>query len=227
MYQDCTREMGKADSEDVDNDDDDHDHNQHSHHTGLSKRDHVKVHLGARKIEFISTAIVCAVFAASFAHLEYYYIKDPALQISNGEVVVEDSNFDRSRETKPLVGNMYQYHLFPMLFIFILISFAALWDDMMFKLLGRHKRVKAAFLGIANLIAAILIEDFAWFANRFAVPLESDPKGGMLMQATDWTSMHMGYIDFGSFVLPGWYLLALGLATLAYYGAFRKHDSLR
>jgi hypothetical protein len=199
----------------------------HEDHSGLSKRDHIKEHLGARKIEFISTAIICAVFAVSFAHLEYYYIKDPALQISNGQVVVTDDNFDRSRETEPILGNMYQYHLFPMLFIFVLISFAALWDDMMFKLLGRHKRVKAALLGIANLITAILVEDFAWFANRFAVPLESDPKGGQLMQASDWTSMHLGYVDLGSFVFPGWYLLALALATLAYYGAFRRHDRLR
>jgi hypothetical protein len=193
-------------------------------HGGQSKRDHIRMQLGARKIEFISTALVSVIFAASFAHLEYYYIKDPALQISNGEVIVNDSNFDRSRETEPIIGNMYQYHLFPMLFIFVLISFAALWDDMLFKLLGRHKRIKAAFLGVANLITAILVEDFAWFANRLAVPLESDPKGGLLMQGSDWTSMHLGYIDLGSFVLPGWYLLALGLATLAYYGAFRGHD---
>ena len=161
----------------------------------------------------------------SFGDLAWWEVfKDPALQISNGEVIVSDSNFDRSRETEPIIGNMYQYHLFPMLFIFVLISFAALWDDMLFKLLGMHKRIKAAFLGVANLITAILVEDFAWFANRLAVPLGSDPKGGLLMQASDWTSMHLGYIDLGSFVLPGWYLLALGLATLAYYGAFRRHD---
>ncbi|HEY7733608.1 MAG TPA: hypothetical protein VIB07_02325 [Nitrososphaera sp.] len=193
-------------------------------HGRQSKRDHIRMQLGARKIEFISTALVSVIFAASFAHLEYYYIKDPALQISNGEVIVNDSNFDRSRETEPIIGNMYQYHLFPMLFIFVLISFAALWDDMLFKLLGRYRRIKAAFLGVANLITAILVEDFAWFANRLAVPLESDPKGGLLMQGSDWTSMHLGYIDLGSFVLPGWYLLTLGLATLAYYGAFRRHD---
>ncbi len=198
----------------------------HGDRSGHSKRDHIKEHLGARKIEFISTAIICVVFAASFAHLEYYYIKDPALQVSYGEVIVTDSNFDRSRETEPILGNMYQYHLFPMLFIFVLISFVALWDDILFKLLGRHNRIKAAVLGIANLITAILVEDFAWFANRLALPLESDPKGGLLMQASDWTSKHMGYIDFGSFVLPGWYLVALGLATIGYYGAFRKHDRL-
>ena len=80
----------------------------HEDHSGLSTRDHIKEHLGARKIEFISTAIICVVFAISFAHLEYYYIKDPALQISNGEVLVTDSNFDRSRETELIVGNMYQ-----------------------------------------------------------------------------------------------------------------------
>jgi hypothetical protein len=162
----------------------------------------------------------------SFAHLEYYYIKDPALQLSNGEAVGQN-NFDRSRETKPLFGNMYQYHLFPMLFIFILISFAALWDDMSFKLLGRHKRLKALVLGIANLTTAILVEDFAWFVNRYLVPLSGDPKAHKLMQLSDWTSIHLGAIDLDSFVIPNWYLIALVLATLAYYSAFRKHDKLR
>ncbi len=196
-------------------------------HGHLSKREHIAKQLGARKIEFIATAVVCVVFAISFAHLEYYYIKDPALQISNGKVAVTDSNFDRSRETEPVIGNMYQYHLFPMLFIFVLISFAALWDDMSFKLLGRHKRIKAAFIGVANLITAIVVEDFAWFANRWAVPLESDPKGGLLMQYSDWTSMHMGAIDLGSFVIPVWYLVAIAVATLAYYGGFRKHNRIQ
>jgi hypothetical protein len=191
----------------------------------LSHREHIVKHLGARRIEFIATAVICAIFAVSFAHLEYYYIKDPALQISNGKVEVsDDANFDRSRETKPIIGNMYQYHLFPMLFIFVLISFAALWDDMTFKLLGRHKRIKALMLGSANLIAAILIEDFAWFVNRWLVPLADDPKGGMLMQFSDWTSMHLGAIDIGSFVIPNWYIVALALVALAYYGAFRKHN---
>ena len=162
----------------------------------------------------------------SFAHLEYYYIKDPALQISNGRVEVNDANFDRSRETKPIIGNMYQYHLFPMLFIFILISFVALWDDMAFKLLGRRRRIKALMLGFANLIAAITIEDLAWFVNRALVPLADDPKGFQLMQFSDWTSMHLGAIDTGSFVIPNWYIVSLALIILLYYGAFRKHDEV-
>jgi hypothetical protein len=190
----------------------------------MSYREHIVRQLGARRIEFISTAIICAVFAVSFAHLEYYYIKDPALQISNGRVEVNDANFDRSRETKPIIGNMYQYHLFPMLFIFILISFVALWDDIAFKLLGRHKRIKALMLGFANLIAAITIEDLAWFVNRALVPLADDPKGFQLMQFSDWTSMHIGAIDTGSFVIPNWYIVSLVLITLLYYWAFRKHD---
>ena len=113
-----------------DNDDDDsidsiehisssrhHDHHNPGHHDHLSSRERIRKHLGARRIEFISTAVICVIFAVSFAHLEYYYIKDPALQISNGKVQVIDPNFDRSRETEPIIGNMYQYHLFPMLFI--------------------------------------------------------------------------------------------------------------
>jgi hypothetical protein len=47
---------------------------------------------------------------------------------------------------------------------------------MSFNLLGRHKRLKALFLGIANLISAILVEDFAWFVDRYLVPLAGDPK---------------------------------------------------
>ncbi|HZC88400.1 MAG TPA: hypothetical protein VE199_02185 [Nitrososphaera sp.] len=193
-------------------------------HSSLSSREHVKAHISPRKIEFISTIVVTVVFAISFAHLEYYYIKDPALQVTNGKVQAQNPS-EISRATHPIIGNMYQYHLFPMLFIFVLISFAALWDDMTFKLLGKHKRIKAAYLGFANLITAITVEDFAWFVNRWVAPLESDPKGGLLMQASDWSSIHLGAINVGSFVIPNWYLIAIVIALLAYYGAFRKHGA--
>ena len=199
--------------------------NDQDHHH-LTKLEHISAHLDARKIEFITTAVICVIFAISFAHLEYYYIKDPALQISNGKVQVDDPNFDRSRETKPIIGNLYQYHLFPMLFIFILISFAALFDDMTFRLFGKGKRIKAFFLGCANLIAAIIVEDFAWFVNRAVLPLQDDPKGGQLMQSSDWTSMHLGALDVGSFVVPTWYIVAIALAAGAYYIAFSKHDNV-
>jgi hypothetical protein len=96
---------------------------------------------------------------------------------------------------------------------------------MTFKLLGKHKRIKAAYLGFANLITAITVEDFAWFVNRWVAPLESDPKGGLLMQASDWSSIHLGAINVGSFVIPNWYLIAIVIALLAYYGAFRKHGA--
>jgi hypothetical protein len=111
-------------------------------------REYIRKQLGARRLEYIITAVICVVFAFCFAHLEYYYIKDPALQISNGKVLGTHSEIDRSREVKPIIGNMYQYHLFPMLFIFILISFAALFDDMTFKLFGKKKRRKAFSLAV-------------------------------------------------------------------------------
>ena len=201
------------------------DHQSHRHRR-LGSRERISQQLGARRIEFISTAVIGVIFAVSFAHLEYYYIKDPALQMSNGKVQVLDPNFDRSRETEPIIGNMYQYHLFPMLFIFVLISFAALFDDMTFRLFGKSKRKQAFFLGLANLITAITVEDFAWFVNRWLVPLKDDPKGEQLMQFSDWTSMHLGALDVGgNFVIPYWYLIAIAAATVAYYVAFRKHDT--
>jgi hypothetical protein len=45
--------------------------------------------------EFILTTVIALVFAVCFAHLEYSYIKE--------------------REAQPVIGNMYMYHLFPML----------------------------------------------------------------------------------------------------------------
>ena len=44
------------------------------------------------------------------------------------------------------------------------------------------------------------------------------------MQYPDWTSMHIGAINVGNFVIPLWYVLARGSATFAYYAAFRKYD---
>lgn len=176
--------------------------------------------IGIRRTEFISTVIVCIIFAVSFAHLEYYYIKDPALEISNGKV--QSTFSEQSRETQPIIGNMYQYHIFPMLLIFIMISFVALFDDMTFKHLGHHSRIEAFFLGIGNLITAIVIEDFAWFVNRLLVPLESDPNGGLLMQFSDWTSKHLSAIDVGQFVIPIWYLIAIALVAISYFIAFRE-----
>ena len=46
------------------------------------------------------------------------------------------------------------------------------------------------------------------------------------MQYSDWTSKHVGAIGVGNFVIPVWYLSAIGLATIAYYAAFRRHDKL-
>jgi hypothetical protein len=80
-----------------------------------------------------------------------------------------------AEKQKPLIGNLYQYHLFLMLFIFILISFAALSDDMTFKLFGKRKRKKGFFLGCANLIAATTVEEFCMVCTSisFAITRQS------------------------------------------------------
>jgi hypothetical protein len=96
-------------------------------------------------------------------------------------------------------------------------SYSFLFDGMTFKLFGKRKRKNSSFLGCANLLAAIAVEDFAWFVHKSALSLQDDPKGGTLMQFSDWTSMHLGALDAGSFVLPCYYVIAIVIATSAYF----------
>ena len=93
-------------------------------------------------------------------------------------------------------------------------------------MLHRRKRKKGLFLGCANLLAAITVEDFAWFVHKSALSLQDDPKGGTLVQFSDWTSMHLGALDAGSFVVPSCYIIAIATATSAYFFPFRKHNKI-
>jgi hypothetical protein len=61
------------------------------------------------------------------------------------------------------MGGLYSYHVFPMIVIFILVGFGPFSDSVSFNILERHERRKAASLGVANVISAILVEDFVWF----------------------------------------------------------------
>ena len=47
------------------------------------------------------------------------------------------------------------------------------------------------------------------------------------MQFSDWTSIHLGAINFGGFVIPNWYLVGIVLASTAYYIAFRGHNLMQ
>ena len=113
-----------------------------------------------------------------------------------------------------------------MIVIFILVGFGPFFDSISFNILGKHERRIVASLGIANLLSAILVEDFTWFFYRWWLPLDNDPKKGLLIQASDWTTknlggLHIPHVDLvGSFVIPVsvhycyyycWYLLLLGL----------------
>jgi hypothetical protein len=63
---------------------------------------------------------------------------------------------------------------------------------------------------------------------RWWLPLDNDPKKGLLMQASDWTTKNLGYISiphayqFGNFVIPYWYVIAIIIAGIFYYYAFKK-----
>ena len=62
---------------------------------------------------------------------------------------------------------------------------------------------------------------------RLWLLLDNDPQKGLLMQASDWTTKNLGvlYIPhinlFGSFVIPYWYIIAIAIAGMFYYYAFR------
>ena len=63
---------------------------------------------------------------------------------------------------------------------------------------------------------------------RWWLPLDNDPKKGMLIQASDWTTKNLGGLPiphvglFGSFVIPYSYIIAIVIAGMFYYFAFKK-----
>ena len=180
--------------------------------------------LKRRNISFIASATLVIIFAVSYGYLEYYYINDP-VQGKTENLAVKGGDH---RVATPIIGGLYSYHIFPMMILFVLIAFTPFFDSISFNILGRHKRRKTFSLGIAGVITAILVEDFAWFFYRWSLPLDNDPKKGLLMQASDWTVKNLGGISlpsidgFHAFVIPYWYLVAIGLASLFYYYSFRK-----
>jgi hypothetical protein len=50
-----------------------------------------------------------------------------------------------------------------MMVIFILVGFGPFFDRISFNILGKHEMRKAASLGVANVIFAMLVEDSTWF----------------------------------------------------------------
>ena len=173
---------------------------------------------------FISSSLVM-LFAVRYGYLEYYYINDPDAG--------KDCQFNSRRKypscSTPILGDLYSYHVFPMLVIFILVGFGPFFDSHSFNILGRHERRKSASLGVASVISAILVEDFAWFFFRWGLPLDNDPKRGMLMQVGLDNTHNIGGLtilkssSFGSgFVIPYWYIIAGIIAGFFFYYAFKK-----
>lgn len=176
------------------------------------------------RVSFIAASGLLVIFAVSYGYLEYYYINDP-VQGKTENLTVKEGN---RRVTVPLIGGIYSYHIFPMMVIFILVAFGPFFDSVSFNILGRHRRRKTLSLGLAGVVTALLVEDFSWFFYRWWLPLDSDPQKGLLMQASDWTVRTLGGVQlqlpapFYNIVLPYWYLIALMIAGLAYYYAFRS-----
>lgn len=197
---------------------------RHLKKDGFEKRDSPTELLRRTRISFLVTCGLLIVFAVSYGYLEYYYINDPILGKTANLTVKGGTH----RVAIPIIGGLYSYHVYPMMIIFILVGFGPFFDSVSFNILGRHERRKAASLGVANVISAMLVEDFTWFFYRWWLPLDNDPKKGLLMQASDWTTKSLGYIYiphtnlFGNFVIPYWYIIAIIVAGLFYYYAFKR-----
>ncbi len=176
------------------------------------------------RISFLLTSSLVIIFAVSYGYLEYYYINDP-VQGKTANLTVKSGTH---RVATPIIAGLYSYHIFPMIVLFILVGFGPFFDSISFNILGKHERRKAASLGFANVLSAILVEDFTWFFYRWWLPLDNDPKRGLLMQASDWTTknlsgLHIPHVDFiGSFVIPYWYMIVIIVAGVFYYFAFKK-----
>jgi hypothetical protein len=176
------------------------------------------------RVSFLITSSLVITFAVSYGYLEYYYINDP-IQGKTANLTVKSGTH---RVATPIIAGLYSYHIFPMIVIFILVGFGPFFDSISFNILGWHERRKAASLGVANVLSAILVEDFTWFFYRWWLPLDNDPKKGLLIQASDWTTknlggLHIPHVDlFGSFVVPYWYIIVIIIAGIFYYFAFKK-----
>jgi hypothetical protein len=82
---------------------------------------------------------------------------------------------------------------------------------------------------VASIISAILVEDFAQFIFRLWLPLDNDPKRGLLMQVSDWTTTNNtdGLIipkssSFVGFVIP--YHIGMLLQSLLQVCSFTMHS---
>jgi hypothetical protein len=176
------------------------------------------------RISFIVTSGLVIIFAVSYGYLEYYYINDP-VQGKTTNLTVKSGTH---RVATPIIGGLYSYHIFPMIVMFLLVGFAPFFDSISFNVLGRYERRKAASLGVANVLSAVLVEDFTWFVCRWWLPLDNDPKKGLLMQAYDWTTKNLGGLhiphigQFNSFVIPYWYIIAIAIIGVFYYYAFKR-----
>ena len=154
----------------------------------MNKRDSPTELIPRTRVSFIVTSDLLRVFAESYGYLEHYFINDPVI----GKTVNLTVKGRTHRLTTPIIEWTLLYHIYPVMVIYFLVGFVLFFDSISFK--ERHKRRRAALLGVANVISAMMVEDFSWFYYRWLLPLDNDPKKGFLMQTSDWTTKNLGYI---------------------------------
>ncbi|MGB7637859.1 MAG: hypothetical protein WBL88_09830, partial [Nitrososphaeraceae archaeon] len=115
------------------------------------------------RVSIIVTSGLLRVFAESYGYLEHYFINDPLI----GKTVNLPVKGRTHRLATPIIGGLYSYHIYPVMVIFFLVGFGPFFDSISFNIVGRHERRRAASLGVANVISAMMVEDFSWFYYRW------------------------------------------------------------
>ena len=118
----------------------------------------------------------------------------------------------------PMIGGLYSYHIYPVMVIFFLVGFGPFSDSITFNIVGRHERRRAASLGLANVISAMMVEDFSWFYYRWLLPLDND-----LIRLID-VNFRLDNYEFGldiytTYLIYYWYLRH---TLLVYYCKYRS-----
>ena len=142
----------------------------------------VKIRLN---IEHITSFFATLFFAVSYGYLEWRFV---ALE----------------RGT-PVVLGFADYHLFPMLPIFLVVSYSALLDNMLHAVKGEpHLFLRPILVGSGHMVLSVVVEDAAYFLW-----------GGIWITPQNWTA-RWGYVTIAGAVIPYWYILSVALALALY-----------
>jgi len=185
--------------------------------------------LHKQNAEYLFATLVTLLFSVLYGILEYYWIitdRDVPFRYGNQPV---------------LFGQFNTYHIYVMFPIFILVAFSPFLDDLVVKANPVIEKWYTAFLGVATVGFAVLLEDATWFLSRVVNPLRADTFAGKWIQSwmdnypsepfcrkltdgnyvcIEWTAQR-GFVDIAGVVIPYWYIVVGSISVVVWFFVFR------